>query len=128
MSFFEKINKKELDMNECYFFGVWSPQQSGHFLYDKQGYLAKVPDLPCCNAPDGVFLNRNTNLYIPQIWNTDGWTVYAMWDHSGDKRPGSSSTFIIRGDLLDFEAWDCIVHNFPTIAERISNARKNAGM
>lgn len=84
-----------------------------------------VEIFPCTHMPDGVFLGKPEILYRPQIWHTDGWTVYAMWDRSGDSRPGSSSTFFIqKGEVNATKAWDVITAKFPGIAQRISDARK----
>ena len=112
-------------MNECWFFGVWSPSEKGHYLYDVTGGIFRmdVEIFPCTSTPDGVFLGKPEVLYKPRIWHTDGWTVYAMWDRSGDSRPGSSSTFIIKGEVGNEDAWRIIIAKFPKIAQRISDAR-----
>ncbi len=112
-------------MNECWFFGAWSPDQKGHYLYDCHGQSVYrgVEEMPCTSTPDGVFLGKLDLIYKPRIWNTDGWTVYTMWDRSGDSRSGSSSTFIIKGEVNAEDAWRIIIEKFPKIAQRISDAR-----
>ena len=109
-----------------YYYGCLSKEDLGHFLYDI--HLRRVlrkPDtgFPCCLTPDGVFLEEGRPLYKPRFWRSAGWTVYAMWDSSADKRPGSSSTFIFREDIKDMECWDAVVRYFPSIAKRIDDAR-----
>ena len=117
-------------MTDIYFFGVWSPDRIGHFLYDRQGRQVRgaIDEFPCTNLPDGVFVNTNTDkLYSPRVWHTDGWTIYAMWDCSGDSRPQSSSTFLIRQPNLNaHQAWNLICMQYRSIAERIDNARMTA--
>lgn len=114
-------------MYKCWFFGVWSPSELGHFLYNCHGQIVHqdAEKMPCTDIPDGVFIGKSEVLYKPRLWNTNGWTVYAMWDRSGDSRPGSSSTFIIKGELKnDIQAWNVITAKFPEISQRISDAAK----
>ena len=108
---------------EFLYFGVW-PGDYGHYLYGVDGrHIREFAELPCTVAPDGVFLSKPEVLYLPAIWRTAGWTVYAMWDRSADRRPGSNSVFFLPGEWNDVQCWDEISKQFPTISQRISNAR-----
>ena len=117
-------------MKQFMYFGVWpNPAgQVGHYLYSVGGQtLRNVADLPCTETPDGVFLSKPEVLYRPSIWWTEGWTIYAMWDRSGDKRAGSNSVFFLPGKVQASSCWDEISKSFPDVAQRISDARMASG-
>jgi len=109
------------------YFGVIDPKQGGHHLYDcESGFMrarnaALPPSLREHYLDGGFCIFKNGQ---PQgealIHHLDGFTVMAMWDRTGDSRPGSSSTFVIEG-THGFEAM-CkhASEGFPSVWKRIS--------
>ena len=110
------------------YFGVLDPKQSGHHLYDPDLRALRDSSLPawlkmsnldgdfCIHRPgqpQGVALVHHLGDVINDV------TVMAMWDRTGDSRPGSSSTFVVEG-THDFEAM-CkhASEAFPSVWKRI---------
>lgn len=107
-----------------YFYGVKPPKTSGHFLYDINGRrLATYPTHLPSEVLDGVFVGRDDGLYKPRLWHTSDWTVLAMHDRSGDKRPGSNSVFLLNGHFKCADAWSVASEYFPEVCQRIEAAR-----
>lgn len=89
---------------KAYYFGCWSPDRCGHFLYDENGRNAERTAknlLPVkLESLDGGLLNG-----VPDVpgnavlFHGRGWTLLSFWDRSGDKRGASNSTFLLPGRL-----------------------------
>jgi hypothetical protein len=113
-------------MREIYFSGVWSSDQTGHFLYQPGSsyhiWENNLPrDFPVREYTlDGAFLPP----YQPQVeglathLHINGWTLLTFWDRSADRRGNSCASFICRG-TLDFD--DMVAHcknAFPSVWKR----------
>jgi len=109
-----------------YYFGK-AHQGSGHHFYNPR--LVNLDyhnpnwpsDMPWGNL-DGALLPRNTKEVQSQyvIHHSSGWVAMAFWDRTGDRRPGSNSAFMARGDL---DVWGIVKLaevNFPSIMRRLS--------
>lgn len=109
-----------------FYFGVWSPNQLGHYLYEPSGRMAGreaeralpfkmhildtglLPDIgPCTEG----FIHRSV---------INGWTVLTFWDRSGDSRGNSNSSFIIEGDHQAEAALAIAKAAFPSIFSRFT--------
>lgn len=96
-------------MSDDYYFGVWSPNQLGHHLYLPSGHsLHRVPagfPFGRYEVLDGSFLPISVDRPEGEatFFHINGWTVISFWDLTGDRRPGSNSTFLARGHL-DFDS------------------------
>lgn len=91
----------------AFYFGCWSPDKTGHFLYNSHGQKIRedIKDFPMRpTALDGSLLNG-----VPDkqgnavLFHGRGWTLLSFWDRSGDSRPASNSTFVFH-DELTFES------------------------
>ena len=90
------------------YFGVLEPKQGGHHLYGKDLHALRDSILPASlKLPN---LDGDFCIYSPGqpqgvalVHHLNDVTVMAMWDRTGDSRPGSSSTFVVEG-THDFEA------------------------
>lgn len=101
-----------------YYFGCWSPQRLGHYLYTPDGRRAlRDPqrELPVReDVLDGGLLAG-----IPDVpghavlFHGRGWTLLSFWDRSGDARPNSTSTFVLRGDFTFAQALAQAQQAFP---------------
>lgn len=92
-------------MDKVYYFGCWS--ESGHYLWDHCGRRISQTnsDLPRdfpmqVNALDGGLIpersrSGNGEAYLAHV---NGWTIISFVDCSVDKRPGSHSAFVLRGE------------------------------
>lgn len=109
-----------------YYFGVWSPSKLGHFLYDVNGsnMERRLPeDFPLrrWQCLDGGLLPLHGPCVEGQasFFFMNGWTFLSFWDCSGDKRPASNSTFLIRGMVPNFAiACEICGRHFPSIWNR----------
>ena len=73
---------------------------SGHHMWEPGNnlYLRKQ-ETPWGAYPDGTLCPEKTyENGLALLHHKDGWTALAFWDQSGDKRLGSHSTFLVRGD------------------------------
>lgn len=91
-------------MND-YYFGCWSPEHIGHYLYNREGRLIRPRQAD--NLPiDPMALDASLLfgvLDVPGnavVFRGRDYTILSFWDRSGDHRPGSNSAFILKGDLL----------------------------
>lgn len=96
-------------MPEVYYFGC-DNNQSGHYLFaEDQGrslYGSRAAAIvPWWKQLDAGFAPKGHQVEgVARLTHTlDGWTVLSFWDRSVDTRPGSHSTFLIRGHH-DYEA------------------------
>ena len=99
------MSRNSSQLPEMYYFGCW--RGVGHYLHASTGERLSLVDawrlprdFPCRPAAlDSSFLPPR----LPQVEgratlvHLNGWTVLSFWDRSGDARPGSHSTFIVRG-------------------------------
>lgn len=105
-------------MANVLYFGAWSSDQVGHYLYQPGGdrssrterylpFRATILDaglLPQSGeATEGLFRRNVIN----------GWTVLSFWDRSADNRPGSNSSFLIEGDVSAADGLDAARKAFP---------------
>lgn len=101
------------------YFGCWD--RAGHHVYTPQGTYAERYD-------PATFLERLDGLLPPadesqmegaaKLYHFNGCTVLSFWDRTIDKRPGSSSTFLMPGKLAFGEMVELCEHNFPGIYRR----------
>lgn len=111
-------------MTEVYYFGCW--REPGHYLYSphgrRHGGLGSLPiDFPCSvRVLDGGLLPPRA----PQTQGAaahvhlHGWTILSFWDRSGDTRPQSCSTFLLRGLFAFHEACKQAREAFPAVWAR----------
>lgn len=109
---------------KAYYFGCWSPQRIGHYLYDADGHNAErtaeklLPMRPV--SFDGGLLNGVPDKQGSAVlFHGRGYTLLSFWDRSGDSRPGSSSTFILPGTLTFESAVEDAELTFPERWSRI---------
>jgi len=84
-------------MEKVYYFGSLG---SGHHMYDPTDTLFYVRKLetPWGSYPDGTLCPEKTYQNgLALLHHKDGWTAVGFWDQSGDTRPGSHSTFLVKG-------------------------------
>ena len=114
------------------FFGVWSPDQKGHYTYSPDGrtlYSNQVPSELTGGRFDGGDLGPPGGLKGPQkqgerahyiVPTTQGlWSVISMWDRTGDSRFNSCAAFLAKGTLTADEVWAKAQEAFPVITKRI---------
>lgn len=87
--------------DEIFFFGCY--RDTGHFLWAPGGVPAKDKALP----PSLKRMRLDTT-HAPKdareregraaVHHVDGWTVVAWWDRSVDRRHGSNSAFLMKGE------------------------------
>jgi hypothetical protein len=71
----------------------------GHHMYEPGNslYLMRL-ETPWGSYPDGTLCPEKTyENGLALLHHKDGWTALGFWDQSGDSRPGSHSTFLVRG-------------------------------
>jgi hypothetical protein len=72
---------------------------------------------------DGMYPPPRTQVQShADLVHARGWTVLAMWDRSGDRRPNSNSAFIARGELTFDEMTAMAAEHFPGEWKRINDA------
>ena len=100
-------------MSACWFFGCWSPEKIGHYLYPPHGLSVGS----CPAGDDWMFDCKYAPGYgapqygrpalpseLPQplgVWRRtviNGCTVIACWDRSADKRGSCNAAFIVEGE------------------------------
>lgn len=118
-------------MRDAYYFGCVSG--AGHYFFDGLGLIHRNPGCPWTAAeidgklqPGCVIQHERwqTPREQPQgaalLHYKDGWTALSFWDRSVDRRLGSNSTFMFRGEH-DFDALVKLAQErFPTIWSRYS--------
>ena len=108
-------------MNDAYYFGCWG--DSGHFMFNRDGETAErnaraiLP--PPLRVPDATLTPKGPQIQgVALLHHVEGWTAISFWDRSVDSRPGSNSTFILRGTLT----WDEVIEQsraaFPSVWAR----------
>lgn len=120
-------------MRDAYYFGVLD--DSGHEYHapgdeylprDEEKQIVWQPEeIDGCLQP-GCHKNRwghwehGSQKQGPAVLHyKDGWTALSFWDRSGDSRPGSHSTFILRGTHEFDVALEIAKMHFPEVFERI---------
>lgn len=99
--------------SDVYYFGCW--EESGHYLWRAEGRSARREESkvlpwsqldgtlppadrrPMRREGDYPEVDREAPQGHAALHHKGGWTAIAFWDRSVDRRPGSSSTFLIRG-------------------------------
>jgi hypothetical protein len=106
------------------YFGVLVPKQAGHHLYDS---VLGVRDTSLPPSLKEHHLDGGYCIYKPGqpqgealIHHLDGFTVMAMWDRTGDSRPGSSSTFVMEGTHAYPAMCRLASEAFPAVWKRLS--------
>lgn len=99
------------------YFGVQDKNKKGHYLFDKRLFLSlRLEDAP--NNIDGGFCPETREQGKALLTHSDGKTILAFWDYSGDSRPGSNSNFIENGTLSFAEMLALAKAEFPSIFHR----------
>lgn len=118
-------------MDEVLFFGCWS--RVGHHLWTPRGQISDRRDLERIGGKslDGDFAPHLSHLgycNCPQIEGSaalhhlDGWTILSFWDRSIDRRKGSNSSFLARGELSFGEMVAVAKEHYPEVWRRYSFA------
>ncbi len=123
------------------YFGCWSKDKIGHYMYDPSGETHRfrgprhgVSDHYEQNIPwgynvDGGLAPHGANFGVAafhQLHSFAGspeekwWSALSWWDSSADRRPGSSSTFIIDEKASPAELLEVARLKFPTIFTRFT--------
>jgi hypothetical protein len=111
-----------------FFVGVWDPHRGvGHHLYDVTGrQVHGRTDIPFrWQIVDSGLLppnepERQGELHLSHINN---WTVLTMWDRTGDSRPNSNASFIVKGQHSIEVMKLLAAQHFPAVWERIQRGR-----
>lgn len=103
------------------FFGCWSPERLGHFLYNENGRTLDSfgPFIP--ESLDGVLLRCGSRIggQVDLTYFKD-YVVMAFIDQTADRRPGSNACFIIEGYYNSRrEIWKHAEQAFPDIVRRL---------
>lgn len=105
--------------------GVYGHSGGGHYQYLCTEYEGKWymddkglryaeplhPDFLNGELEGGFCSEETTKAFQAKVTRIEGFTVLAFWDYSGDSRPGSSSTFVMRG-----------FHHFPEMIVKLEKA------
>ena len=112
------------DPTRCWFFGCWSPDKIGHFLWRSQ-----FDHLRCCPAGETWTFDMRDRLGAGDIgqrklgvWHrtvVNGCTVIACWDRSADSRRNSNAAFIVEGEHDIATALAIARQHFPDQVARI---------
>ena len=80
---------------KVFYFGVLD---HGHFMYEPGDslYLRELAQ-PWGEDVDGDLCPTSYENGLALLHHKDGWTALSFRDQSGDTRPGSHSTFLVRG-------------------------------
>lgn len=113
-------HRREIHQGEVYFFGQYG--SAGHYLHYK-GKKRTIDEQPWGDHIDGGPLKQYRIPDDPKAreWccdRKDGWTLIAIWDRSGDSRPGSHSTFIIEADIPSQDLWTLARAQWPEVFKR----------
>ncbi len=102
----------------CFYFGAWSKEQSGHFLYAPGGHSSRRNEkvlpfkhhiLDAGLLPDSEKQEQGV-VYRSLI---NGWTILTFWGRSCDERFSSNSAFIINADISTEEGLRIAKEKFP---------------
>jgi hypothetical protein len=112
------------------YFGVWSPEHKGHYLYTPSGfpeYQDSVPRFLHPDQIDGKLCPVETSAPYGQPEGLallhdmpSEWTAIAFWDRSGDSRPNSNSIFLAKGKYGFHQMLSISRDAFPSIWKRFS--------
>lgn len=117
---------------QVYYFGAWGGP--GHHLWTPDGKTTWSVRLPW-ESIDGVLAEdpaladqrRRTPWSlgdqpegVARLHHRDGWTALAWWDRSCDRRFGSNSAVIARGEHSAAEMVELLQRHFPAVWERIT--------
>jgi hypothetical protein len=112
-----------LKTRDLYYFGAWSKDNLGHFLYAPGGSTSRrhEDELPFDHCIlDASLLDRRKpqeeGRYRMVVMS--GWTVLTFWDRSADSRLGSNSAFVARGVHHAKDLIDMAREAFPSVFER----------
>lgn len=101
---------------QCLYFGVWRKPAPGHYLYNPDGGWADGRRLPFLESIlDAGLLPQKEPQYEGYLHRAliGGWTILSFWDRSGDSRPGSNSSFLVRGEHSTADALEHARAAFP---------------
>lgn len=112
-----------------YFCGVWPRSTAGHYCFLTNGAWthSEHPRSPWGDKyeplldthPDRDDDPRTEDEGVFVHMASDGWTLLAAWDRSGDKRRGSTASFAIQAELEPEAALDVAKRSFPAVFDRI---------
>jgi hypothetical protein len=106
-------------MKKAYYFGRW--KQDGHYLWSNDGHYFSRTEIPWTLAElDGSLQPRPEIVGHARLHHRMGWTALAIWDRSGDSRPGSTSVFMFEGKLNYQETLQAIQQAFPDLWKRMN--------
>ena len=137
-----KIETPELGRLDVFFFGCWAKDRTGHFTYDRFGatIYRNVPGTPqWIDNLDGVHCGEEAlgrrRRSEPMSWegnenaqpqnrarvlHKDGWTIFAFWDRTADRRFASNGAFVAKG-THDFDVMCEIARkHFPSVWARVT--------
>lgn len=110
--------------DDAWYFGTW--RQAGHYWWAPGMHSTLGGPLP--HPFDGVHppgaddrdpWRRDETQGVVRRVIVDGWTVLAFWNRMDDKRPGSNSAFVVRGDLSYDDAMARAREAFPQVFARL---------
>ena len=106
-------------MKKAFYFGCW--KGDGHFLWSNDGSPLKRTEIPWTLAElDGNLQPKPEIVGHAKLHHRMGWTALAIWDRSGDSRPGSTSVFMLQGELTYHETLQAIQQAFPDLWARMN--------
>lgn len=111
----------------AFYFGVWSPTNLGHHLFQKSGRRVDENTFPfkwhfLDHFPKNGNQSEAMMIHISAL--NKAYTIISMSDYSGDKRGGSNAAFIIDGHhTFDFTL-SIFADAFPEQYRRINTAGK----
>lgn len=105
------------------FFGC-GPREAGHYWWPSWPRAERRAALPawlleenvdCGLLPDGAQVEG-----VVRVHRREGWSAFAWWDRSGDKRGNSNSVLAVKDEAITFEeALRLGRERFPWAFERI---------
>lgn len=121
----------EIGPKDIRYFGCWG--EPGHYLYDcehrmivrQEAAIWRSRNLDAGYCPNAA-VDSFWIAHGPQIegeallHHVDGWTVLAFWDRSGDRRSGSNSAFLMRGEHTFEDVVNMSKFYFPEIWKRFT--------
>jgi hypothetical protein len=108
-------------MSDVYYFGAWG--EPGHHLWTpgRRSAWEVERSLPWRHL-DAALVNPHPDQPegIARLHHRDGWTALAFWDRSCDRRFGSNSAIIARGERGAAEMLALFEQHFPAVWQRIT--------
>ena len=112
-------------MNRVLYFGCW--RDVGHYIWTPdRGRSLDCGQTPWGYSVDGKLQKRGGKVCrgegIPDdamLHHEDGWTAFAFWDRTVDRRPGSCSVFLATGEHSREGMLNIARETFPEIWDRL---------